>query len=133
VKTKRFTDENETKTAAEIDSSSTSSSLSSSDSVSEEGGVGGETESVFTAYEHNIGMLTPMIGDALKDAEATYGPVWVCAAIQEAVQHEGRSWAYCDSILKRWKREGFKARKSSKQIPEDVSEHNRRVIEELAK
>jgi len=112
-----------------------SSIVSSSLLSSEERGTGGKTENVFTVYEHNIGVLTPMIADALKDAEITYGPVWICAAIQEAVASNARSWKYCEAILKRWSRDGFKAPKapSGKSSPEDVSEHNRRVIEELAK
>jgi DnaD/phage-associated family protein len=115
--TKRYKKCNESVTEAEIDSSSTSIS----NSPLEEGGMGGETENVFTAYEHNIGILTPMIADALKDGEATYGPVWVCAAIQEAVASNARSWKYCEAILARWSKEGFKSSKkvsSGKQSPE---------------
>lgn len=117
-----------------LSSSSTSSSVSVSPSDSEERGTGGETGNVFTVYEHNIGVLTPMIADALKDAEDTYGPVWVCAAIQEAVASNARSWKYCEAILKRWSKDGFQApRKGSKSVPEDVAAHNKRVIEELSK
>lgn len=82
-------------------------------SLSEEGGVGGETGNVFTVYEHNIGVLTPLIASALKDAEKTYSPVWITAAIQEAVANNARSWKYCEAILQRWARDGFKSAKKN--------------------
>ena len=61
---------------------------------------------MFKLYEENIGPLTPLIADALKDAEATYAPQWIADAIELAVEHNKRSWKYCEAILKRWKEEG---------------------------
>ena len=103
---------NKKETEEENDSASASVYVSDSGS-SEERGTGGETGNVFTVYEHNIGILTPMIADALKDAEKTYGPVWICAAIQEAVANNARSWKYCEAILQRWARDGFKSAKKN--------------------
>jgi DnaD/phage-associated family protein len=131
-KTKRFTDENEA--VVEL-SSSSSVSKSSSDSVEDDRGVGeGETSppNVFTVYQSNIGMLTPMIRDSVADAEQTYSADWVIAAIQEAVASNARSWKYCEAILSRWKRDGFKSSRPGKVPPgETVEEHNRRVVKEL--
>lgn len=65
-----------------------------------------ERPNVFKIYEENIGPLTPLIADALKDAEETYEPEWIAEAIDLAVKNNKRSWKYCEAILKRWKEEG---------------------------
>ncbi|MCS7207141.1 MAG: DnaD domain protein [Dehalococcoidia bacterium] len=61
---------------------------------------------IYRLYEENIGVLTPLVADMLKDAEATYPPQWIAEAIQEAVRHNRRSWGYVEAILRRWAREG---------------------------
>ena len=65
-----------------------------------------ERPNIFRLYEENIGPLTPLIADALKDAENTYTPEWVAETIDLAVRNNKRSWRYCEAILKRWKEEG---------------------------
>jgi DnaD/phage-associated family protein len=65
-----------------------------------------ERPNVFRLYEENIGPLTPLIADALKDAEELYHPEWIAEAIEVAVKNNKRSWKYCEAILKRWKDEG---------------------------
>lgn len=65
-----------------------------------------ERPNVFRLYEENIGPLTPMIADALKDAEETYHAEWIVEAIELAVKNNKRNWKYCEAILKRWKDEG---------------------------
>jgi DnaD/phage-associated family protein len=81
---------------------------------------------VFQLYEENIGPLTPMIAEALKDAEATYDPGWVSEAIALAVVNNKRSWKYAEAILKRWKEEG----RAEKQDRQDSKEDRRRDVEE---
>jgi len=61
---------------------------------------------IFVLYEQNIGMLTPMIAEELKAAEATYPPEWIADAVREAVSHNKRKWSYIAAILERWQREG---------------------------
>lgn len=61
---------------------------------------------VTKAYEANIGLLTPIIGDTLKDALSLYPAGWIIDAFKVAVTNETRKWAYAESILKRWKQEG---------------------------
>jgi DnaD/phage-associated family protein len=61
---------------------------------------------IFEIYEKNIGAITPMIADALKDAEQEFDRSWIVDAMELAVKNNKRSWAYCLSILKRWKEEG---------------------------
>ncbi len=62
--------------------------------------------SIFALYESNIGPLTPMIADALEDAEKTYPPDWIKDAIALAVENNKRNWRYCETILKRWQAGG---------------------------
>jgi DnaD/phage-associated family protein len=63
---------------------------------------------IFQAYEQNIGAITPMIAEALQDAEKSDGAEWIIAAIKEAVQNNARSWKYIEAILQRWRRDGFR-------------------------
>lgn len=63
-------------------------------------------ESVYAAYEKEIGALTPAVADELMDAEKTYPAAWAVEAIQEAVRNNARNWKYVLAILKRWKKEG---------------------------
>ncbi len=65
-----------------------------------------ERPNIFQLYEENIGPLTPLIADALKDAEETYSAEWVADTIELAVKNNKRSWKYCEAILRRWKEEG---------------------------
>ena len=65
-----------------------------------------ERPNIFRLYEENIGALTPLIADALKDAEETYSAEWIAETIDLAVRNNKRSWRYCEAILKRWKEEG---------------------------
>lgn len=61
---------------------------------------------IYTLYEDNIGPLTPLIAEELKDAQATYPAEWMNEAITLAVEHNKRSWRYIHAILRRWREEG---------------------------
>lgn len=61
---------------------------------------------ICAAYESNIGLLTPMIGDKIKDAMNDYPTSWILEGISEATGREKRSWNYVLGCLKNWKREG---------------------------
>jgi DNA replication protein len=61
---------------------------------------------IFTLYEQNIGMLTPMIADELRDAESLYPVNWIRDAIKEAVLHNKRNIRYVTKILENWSVEG---------------------------
>jgi DnaD/phage-associated family protein len=70
-------------------------------------GVGPEPQpNVFALYEENIGMLTPMIADELREAEKLYPEAWLQDAIKEAVSLNKRSWRYISRILERWASQG---------------------------
>ncbi len=68
--------------------------------------VSEKSPDIFTVYEENIGMLTPMIADELKEAEKVYPRDWVIEAIREAVNHNKRNWQYIARILERWAAQG---------------------------
>lgn len=61
---------------------------------------------VFTLYEQNIGVLTPMLAAELKEAEELYPASWLEEAIREAVRSNKRSWRYIRAVLDRWSRDG---------------------------
>jgi DnaD/phage-associated family protein len=61
---------------------------------------------IFTLYEQNIGMLTPMIADELRDAEKNYPADWIRDAIKESVLHNKRNIKYMLKILETWSVEG---------------------------
>ena len=65
-----------------------------------------ELPDIFTLYEQNIGMLTPMIADELREAEKFYPVSWIKDAINEAVDLNKRNWRYIARILERWSSEG---------------------------
>ena len=65
-----------------------------------------EPSDIFTLYEENIGMLTPIIADRLKAAEKDYPLVWIKEAIEEAVLYNKRNWPYIARILENWSVEG---------------------------
>ena len=73
-----------------------------------------ERPNIFRLYEENIGPLTPLIADALKDAEATYSDEWIRDVIEIAVKNNKRNWKYCEAILKRWKEEGTHGQKNQR-------------------
>ncbi len=65
-----------------------------------------EQPDIFTLYEENIGMLTPMIAEELREAEKLYPATWISDAIKEAVNQNKRKWSYILAILERWSAEG---------------------------
>jgi len=73
-----------------------------------------ERPNVFKLYEENIGPLTPLIADALKDAENIYSDVWIAEAIEIAVKNNKRNWKYCEAVLKHWKNEGRHGQKDQR-------------------
>lgn len=65
-----------------------------------------ERPNIFTLYEQNIGPLTPMIADNLRDLSADVGDSMIEEAISIAVQNNVRKMAYIESIIKRRQTEG---------------------------
>ena len=65
-----------------------------------------DTPNIFALYEQNVGMLSPLIADELREAEELYPAEWIAEAIGEAVGLNKRSWRYISRILERWEHEG---------------------------
>ncbi len=82
-----------------------------------------ERPNIFTLYEQNIGMLTPMMAEILRDAEKEYPVGWIEEAVRIAVEHNARSWKYIAAVLERWKKEGRGEKKTS------AEDERRRYIE----
>lgn len=61
---------------------------------------------IFMLYEQNVGVLTPIIADQLRDMEKTYSPEWIQEAFEIAISRNKRHLRYIQSILKRWETEG---------------------------
>lgn len=64
---------------------------------------------ISTCYEQNIGLLTPMIAEELKDLSLEFSFEWFAEAVKEACNAQARNLRYVTKILERWKAEGFKA------------------------
>ena len=69
---------------------------------------GGPTQrrNIYSLYEDNIGLLSPIIAEQLNEAEELYPAEWIEDAFREAVSLNKRSWRYISRILERWEREG---------------------------
>jgi DnaD/phage-associated family protein len=56
---------------------------------------------IFELYEDNIGLISPILADELKDAQATYPTEWIEDAFKIAVENNVRKWSYIRAILDR--------------------------------
>lgn len=65
-----------------------------------------ERPGIFRLYEANIGPLTPLIADELKEAEKVYPQDWIEDAVRLTVENNKRSWRYVEAILRRWQEKG---------------------------
>jgi DnaD/phage-associated family protein len=77
------------------------------------------TINIFALYEQNIGMITPMIAEELKEAEKLYPPQWIEEAFKEAATLNKRSWKYIARILERWASEGKDSGEYRRDIKKD--------------
>jgi len=77
--------------------------------------------SVFQLYEENIGPITPLIAEELKEAEELYPYEWLEEALREAALLNKRSWRYASRILQRWATEGRTREKAGRDSGEGNS------------
>lgn len=61
---------------------------------------------IFSLYEENIGMLTPLLADQMKEAERVYPWPWIEETFRLAVSSNKRSWRFIEATLRRWEMEG---------------------------
>lgn len=69
-------------------------------------GLEKERPNIFLLYEQNIGMITPLLAEKLRQAERDYPENWLRDAFSLAVERNKRSWAYIQSILRQWAEHG---------------------------
>ena len=69
-------------------------------------GYAADRPNIFGLYEQNIGPLTPILADELRDAEGTYPEDWIKDAFKIAVIKNVRNWNYIEAILRSWKEKG---------------------------
>jgi len=74
---------------------------------------------IFALYEQNIGMITSLNAEELKEADKLYPPQWIEEAFKEAVALNKRSWRYIARILERWASEGKDSGKYKRDIKKD--------------
>lgn len=77
-----------------------------------------ERPTIYRLYEENIGILTPLIADEMRDAEKEYPAAWIEKAIKQAAEMNKRSWRYIIKTLERWHKNG------STSSPRPVGENN---------
>ena len=61
---------------------------------------------IYALYEENVGTISPLIADELREVEESYPMTWIVAAFKEAVSMNKRNWRYITRILERWRAEG---------------------------
>jgi DnaD/phage-associated family protein len=78
---------------------------------------------IFKLYEENIGALTPLLSDMLREAEKNYPSAWFEEAFEIAVSRNIRNWKYVEAILARWKEKGKDERKDQQDIIKDAKRY----------
>jgi DNA replication protein len=76
--------------------------------IKEEQRAAEQPSDIYSLYEQNIGLLTPILAEELQEAEHRYPAEWIKDAFKEALRSNVRNWRYVHGILKRWEREGKK-------------------------
>jgi DNA replication protein len=84
-----------------------------------------KSPNIFELYEKNIGVITPMMAEILKEDEATYPAFWIREAIQIAVTRNVRTWKYIQAILIRWQKEGFGDEQNRQNDPQDPESYRK--------
>lgn len=88
---------------------------------------------VFKLYEENVGALTPLLADMLKEAEKNYPGAWFEEAFEIAVSRNVRNWKYIEAILRRWKENGKDERRDSQDSVKDAKRYTDDEFSEFLK
>ncbi|MDD2920784.1 MAG: DnaD domain protein [Anaerolineales bacterium] len=86
---------------------------------------------VFKLYEENIGALTPLLSDMLREAEKNYPSEWFEEAFEIAVSRNIRNWKYVEAILTRWKEKGKDERKDKQDAAKDAKRYSESEFSEF--
>lgn len=84
-----------------------------------------EGPSLLTLYEQNIGLVTPLVVEELREAEELYPAEWIADAIRESVRSNIRSWRYIRKILESWARNGRNNATHHAERPIDIEKYLR--------
>lgn len=84
---------------------------------------GAEFRQVIEAYEQNIGIISPIVLDALKDLISSHDAALVKLALEEACKSNARNIRYIESIIQAWDKDGVKTVESAKL---KMAEHRQR-------
>lgn len=88
---------------------------------------------LFKLYEENIGALTPLLSDMLREAEREYPGAWFEEAFEIAVSRNVRNWKYIEAILRRWKENGKDERRDSQDAVQDAKRYTEGEFSEFFK
>jgi len=80
---------------------------------------------IYGLYEENIGPITPLIAEILKEDEKIYPEAWIKEAIEIAVKRNVRNWKYVQAILERWQNEGRGNEQNRRNDSQDPSRYRR--------
>jgi len=69
-------------------------------------GLEKERPNTFILYEQNIGVITPMIADKLRQLERDYPAEWIYDAFSLALERNARNLSYIKKILENWAQNG---------------------------
>jgi DnaD/phage-associated family protein len=85
--------------------------------------VEAQRPSILALYEQNIGLVTPMLVDELREAADRYPDGWIEDAMREAVRANARSWRYIRKVLERWAAHGRQDAPNRPERPIDVEKY----------
>ncbi|HEY1013140.1 MAG TPA: DnaD domain protein [Herpetosiphonaceae bacterium] len=82
-----------------------------------------EPPSIFALYEQNIGLVTPLLLEELREASEKYPAAWLEEAIRAAVGANIRNWRYVRRILERWETDGKESAPNRSEQTLDISKY----------
>jgi len=85
--------------------------------------IASRKSNIFKLYEENLGPLTPLLSDMLREAEKDYPSAWFEEAFEIAVSRNIRNWKYVEAILARWKEKGKDERKDQQNPVKDADRY----------
>lgn len=85
----------------------------------------GARPNLFVLYEQNIGPITPILAERLREAEREFPPHWIEEAVTIAVTNNVRKWRYIEAILDDWKTKG----RDEREDQGDPAQARRRYVE----
>lgn len=86
---------------------------------------------LITLYEQNIGLVTPLLLDELREAHEQYPSHWIEDAIREAVRANARSWRYIRKVLERWAAHGRQDAPGRAERPIDIEKYTNGTFGDL--